>query len=215
MSWFARIEESCAAFIEQAFARTFPTDLEPAQIARKLVTTMEAKTTTQDGRLTAPSRYTVRVSLDDYERLTEHRAYLEREWGELLADMAARVNVELTEKPAISLLGDPLVTAGAVEIDCQSRRFLLRMVKGVPQDGLYQIGAQARVGRNNENEILLVDPSVSRYHALVETEAGFPIVHDLDSTNGSFVNGERVKTRRLEVGDVLMFGKTKLRLEAV
>lgn len=213
MSWFARIEESCAAFIEKTFARTFPSDLEPAQIARKLVTTMEAKTATEDGRLAAPHCYAVRVSAEDFDRLAEHRDYLEREWAELLGDMAARVNVHLAGKPEIRLLEDPQVVAGAVEIEVQSCRYRLRMIRGVPTDGVYELGQHARVGRNDENEIFLVDPSVSRYHALVETEAGFPIVHDLDSTNGSFVNGERIKMRRLEPGDVLMFGKTSLRLE--
>ncbi len=213
MSWFARIEESCAAFIEHTFARTFPSDLEPAQIARKLITTMEAKTTTEDGRLQAPHCYLVRVSIEDFDRLIEHREYLEREWAQLLEDMAGRVNVHLAGKPEIGLIEDSQIVAGAVEIDVQSYQYLLRMLKGVPPDGVYRLGKQARVGRNDENEIFLVDPSVSRYHALVETEAGFPIVHDLDSTNGSFVNGERVKIARLEPGDTVMFGKTTLRLE--
>ena len=44
MSFLAKIEHACAAFIERAFAKTFPGDLEPAQIARKLVSTMEAQT---------------------------------------------------------------------------------------------------------------------------------------------------------------------------
>ena len=61
MSLFERIEQACAAFIERSFARTFPSDLEPTQIARKLVATMEARTRGEDDALTAPSAYIVYV----------------------------------------------------------------------------------------------------------------------------------------------------------
>ena len=37
----------------------------------------------------------------------------------------------------------------------------------------------------------LLDPSVSRAHAIVEFDAGEPVVRDLDSTNGTYVNGRR------------------------
>ncbi len=112
MSWFARIEQACAAFIERTFAKTFPSDLEPAQIARKLVSTMEARTRGDEGHLLAPGSYLVYVSPDDFTRLAEHRAYLEREWAELLRDMAARVgvyffdggpNVEMVSRESIPL----------------------------------------------------------------------------------------------------------------
>ena len=54
VSFLAKIEQFCASFIERAFAKTFPSDLEPAQIARKLVSTMEAQTRDDEGRLRAP-----------------------------------------------------------------------------------------------------------------------------------------------------------------
>ena len=74
MSWFARIEEACAGFIERAFANMFPSDVEPAQIARKLVATMEARTQSADnGAMAAPSRYAVYVHPSDYQRLLPHR----------------------------------------------------------------------------------------------------------------------------------------------
>lgn len=56
MSFFAKLEHFCASLIERAFAKTFPSDLEPAQIARKLVATMEAQTRDDDGSLRAPGR---------------------------------------------------------------------------------------------------------------------------------------------------------------
>ena len=69
MSWFDRVEQACAAFVERTFAKTFPSDLEPAQIARKLVAVMEARSRGEEGHLFAPGSYVVGMHGDDYERL--------------------------------------------------------------------------------------------------------------------------------------------------
>ena len=79
--------------------------------------------------------------------------------------------------------------------------------------GVYPIEGAINIGRSDESDVFLVDPSVSRKHAVIDVDAGWPIVHDLESTNGTFVNGERIETRRLSEGDLVAFGKTELRLE--
>jgi len=231
MSWFARIEQACAAFIERTFAKTFPSDLEPSQIARKLVTTMEARTRGDDGHMLAPGSYLVYVSPDDFSRLAQHRAYLEREWAELLRDMAARVgvyffdggpNVEMVSREGIPLGLADVAVASDVTISIPNaplltppKRFHLRMMKGVPAYGVYFIDRSASIGRSEESDIFLVDPSVSRNHATLMIENGSAEVRDLASTNGTFVNGERISgERRVVSGDVLTFGNTQMRLEA-
>ncbi|HEY8314953.1 MAG TPA: FhaA domain-containing protein [Candidatus Baltobacteraceae bacterium] len=231
MSWFARIEESCAAFIERAFAKSFPSDLEPAQIARKLVATMEARTQTENGRMHAPSHFSVLVNPNDFERLAPHREYLQREWAALLADMAARVGIALSGgDAAVSLDRHEGIVAGAMEIEAWIPEesdspkvassdigalpdFQLRMVKGVPADVVHRLARTTRVGRSDDRDLFLVDPSVSRAHAIIEVDTDSPIVHDLGSTNGTFVNGERISSRRLHLGDVVAFGNTQMRLE--
>lgn len=215
MSWFSRIESVCAAFIERSFAKTFPSDLEPAQIARKLVATMEAQTHGSEGALTAPSIYTVFVHPGDFERLSAHRTYLERQWTELLAEMARRVNVTFPGPVRVSMKERETIPVGAVEILASGaeKRYRLRMVRGVPAYGAYLLDKELHVGRSEESDIFLLDPSVSRKHAIVAVEEGAPVVRDLSSTNGTFVNGDRVKDRRLVEGDEVTFGKTTLRLE--
>ncbi|MGC1380973.1 MAG: FhaA domain-containing protein [Candidatus Baltobacteraceae bacterium] len=218
MSFFSKIEQACAAFIERAFAKTFPSDLEPAQIARKLVATMEAQTRGEDGGLMAPAGYAVYISPEDYERLAEHRAYLERAWAELLRDLAERVGVGFAGDVQVSLAARPSVPVGAIEIErageAAEPHFRLRTVEGVPPDGVYSLVGKSRIGRSEECEILLLDPSVSRTHAVVEVGSGEPVVRDLGSTNGTFVNGRRVERESLRDGDELSFGKTRMRFEA-
>lgn len=219
MSIFERIEQACAAFIERTFARTFPSDLEPAQIARKLVATMEARTRDEGEGPAAPGSYVVTVNPDDYARLAEHRAYLEREWAELLRELAARVGIALTEGGAkVRMTSRQSVPLGAVDVAAAGEadlrtQFSLRMVKGVPEAGVYLIEGTARIGRGDENDVVLADPSVSRAHALLDASEAAAVVRDLDSTNGTFVNGRRVVTQQLRDGDELTFGNTRMRFE--
>lgn len=218
MSWFAKIEETCAAFIERAFANMFPSDLEPAQIARKLVATMEARTQSVESAMIAPGRYSVFVNPADYERLLEHREYLEREWGALLADVAQRVGIRFdAQAPIVELREDDEVVAGAIEIEPQistSSVLRLRVIKGMPVGQAFQVAGPIRVGRDTECEIFLVDPSVSRNHASVEPVDGELVVRDAGSTNGTFVNGQRIQLRSVRPGDVVAFGKTEMRVES-
>lgn len=219
MSFLARLEQACAHFIEQTFAKTFPSDVEPAQIARKLVAVMEAQTRDDEGHLFAPAVYAVFVSPPDFERLVPHREYLESAWAELLSDLAAKVGVTFGETPPrVSLEARERMPKGAIAVEAgeapeSGTRFALRMVEGVPPDGVYSIVGTVRIGRSDESEIVLVDPSVSRAHAIVEIAAGMAQVRDLDSTNGTFVNGRRVRIEMLRDGDELRFGNTKMRFE--
>src|SRR5579872_2974157 len=221
MSWFARIEETCAAFIERAFANMFPSDVEPAQIARKLVAVMETRTRQNESTLIAPSHYTVYVNPGDYDRLAPHRAYLEQEWSALLRDVAARVGIRFitaSGAPAVTLRKDENVLPGAIDVDIPERTFantfLLRVTKGMPPEAEFRVNGTASLGRSRDNDIFIVDPSVSRHHAILEVREGKLVVRDTGSTNGTFVNGERVQLRTLQPGDVVAFGKTHMRVEA-
>ena len=220
MSFFAKIEQFCSGLIERAFAKTFPSDLEPAQIARKLVATMEARTRDEDGRLRAPGSYAVYVSSADFERLIEHRSYLERAWADLLRNLAAKVGMSFDEgKVSVVMAERSSVPLGAIEIEVaraeeRARHFALRTIEGVPPQALYAVERTSRIGRSEEGEIVLVDPGVSRAHAVVEVEGATVVVRDLGSTNGTFVNGRRIDREALHDGDELRLGNTRLRFEA-
>ncbi len=71
-----------------------------------------------------------------------------------------------------------------------------------------------RVGSHEGNDLVLADPSVSRFHLeLVAERAGFRII-DLESTNGSFVDGLRVRDAYLPQRAMLRLGQVSLTFEA-
>ena len=71
------------------------------------------------------------------------------------------------------------------------------------------------IGRSGENEAVLAgDDYASARHARVESKRDGVWILDLGSTNGTWVNGERMDGRhRLRAGDVVRIGKTELRFE--
>ncbi len=216
MSLLSRFEQACAAFIERAFARSFPSDLAPAHVARKLVAVMEAHVHRDGGRLVVPASYEVGVHPTDFERLGSERAYLEREWAELLRDLATRVGAVFSGgEPSVRMTPLEGVPLGAAQIEVVNRAlYRLRMLKGLPADAVYRLDADVSVGRGEDASVALTDPSVSRRHATIAIVNGAPVVRDLGSRNGTFVNGERVSTRALRAGDVLTFGNTEMRIES-
>jgi hypothetical protein len=66
------------------------------------------------------------------------------------------------------------------------------------------------IGSVAGNDIVIADPSVSRKHVgFRKVEGGYEVA-DFGSTNGVYVNGERIPKKKLSVGDVVRFGNTEI-----
>lgn len=77
----------------------------------------------------------------------------------------------------------------------------------------YAVGPMATIGRLPDNTIIIDSPSVSGHHACVLRNGHQFAVEDLQSTNGTFVNGTRVSRQVLQHGDVVRVGKHELVLD--
>lgn len=69
-------------------------------------------------------------------------------------------------------------------------------------------GQRLVVGRSVDADVVLSDPSVSRYHAEIVDEDGVLMLNDLGSTNGSFIDDERIYHHQLADGDRIRIGAT-------
>src|SRR5512138_2454427 len=69
-------------------------------------------------------------------------------------------------------------------------------------------GDQMTIGRDSTNEIVINDAEVSRRHSRLTFQGGKYVLEDLGSTNGTFVNGQRLAGPRvLKPGEVISFGE--------
>jgi two-component system, NtrC family, response regulator GlrR len=74
-------------------------------------------------------------------------------------------------------------------------------------------GTRATIGIQDSADVVLTDPSVSRFHCEIELRDDRIAIRDLGSTNGTFVNGVRVVDAFLGDADVLTLGRTRLRVD--
>jgi general secretion pathway protein E len=72
-------------------------------------------------------------------------------------------------------------------------------------------GGPLTIGRNFTNLVAIEEPMASRFHCVIERQADGVSVRDLDSRNGTRVNGKPIKAVMLKEGDVVSIGKTEMR----
>jgi hypothetical protein len=93
-------------------------------------------------------------------------------------------------------------------------RFVVLEGPGLRKGSTIDVSASTVVGRDRDSGIVLDgDEFASGRHARIEARSDGVWIEDLESTNGTFVNGERVIAERLDPGDVVRVGQTELRLE--
>ncbi len=88
------------------------------------------------------------------------------------------------------------------------------MVTSGPETGRrVELDLEVAIGRQ-DTDLVVEDPEVSRRHAVLRRSDGSVIVEDLDSTNGTFVNGERIRSPiAVGPGDQIRVGQTTLEIE--
>jgi hypothetical protein len=93
-------------------------------------------------------------------------------------------------------------------------RWIFKVLSGADQGREYIANTkEIPIGRHPENLILLRDPKASRFHAVIHLKGSRLVLEDLDSTNGTRVNGEFVVNKRAVFsGDLIKIGETIIKV---
>jgi len=96
------------------------------------------------------------------------------------------------------------------------KQFALRFISGKYQGGEFPLplNREIVVGRSSDLDMVLVEDMVSRRHAKITVTGDQIFIQDLGSTNGTFVNGEKIKRARLTEGDRILIGTSIIKLVA-
>lgn len=237
MSLLSRWEKRLESLVEGLFTRTFKGPLHPVEIAKQLGRAMDAGQTPSVSRTYAPNAFTVVLNPQDHEGLAGFQDALVAELVAYLQEHAegrdytlvgpVRVHIESSETiepgkvhvQARTVSGPPAATGEPTEVadtrvyrmSGTPRRAALVVVEGEPRGATVSLTAHAAVvGRREGCDIVIRDPNVSREHLRIERTAEGTLVVDLGSTNGTFVNDERVSRRLLRPGDRIRIGTTAL-----
>lgn len=95
--------------------------------------------------------------------------------------------------------------------------YALRFISGKYQGGEFPLvkGREIVIGRSSELDMVLIEDMVSRRHASIGLSGDEISIADVGSTNGTFVNGEKIKKARLKEGDRILIGTSIIKLVSV
>ncbi|MBN1484385.1 MAG: FHA domain-containing protein [Chloroflexia bacterium] len=235
MNALVRFEELIEDLLEGSLAKLMRSPVQPAEIARRLERAMEQGQRAAVGQTLVPNRYRVLLHPDDYAGLEPARGALEREMARFIVERVRERGFDLLARPQVSLephektrrrrvrvqaeLADTMADSEATaELEWTQTqlapvgqqmlpRAWLRFSFADGQPGQVHLDRpQFSLGRARDNDIILDDPRVSRYHARIVLRYGQFLLQDLHSTYGSLVNGEAVEESILRSGDVLSLG---------
>ena len=93
-------------------------------------------------------------------------------------------------------------------------QWALRFISGKYQGGEFPLrpNREIIIGRSSDLDMVLVEDMVSRKHAKITTDEHVVTIQDLGSTNGTFVNGEKVRKADLKDGDRILIGTSIIKI---
>jgi pSer/pThr/pTyr-binding forkhead associated (FHA) protein len=93
-------------------------------------------------------------------------------------------------------------------------KLTLRVVQGADRGKVFsELRAPITIGREEGNAIQLNDERISRFHCKIQEDNDHLVLTDLESTNGTRVNGQDCQLRILRYGDIIAVGRSCSSLE--
>lgn len=212
-------ERRVERMVEGAFARAFRSGLRPVELGRRIVREMDDNRSVDvRGRTVVPNSFSVALSQADHDQLADIKDTLVRELSDAAREHARDEGYTFLGPVEVDIVVDTKLWTGAFQIDGRMREGTGGIGAGsllLPTNERVVLGEHTvTVGRNPDSTIVLADPNVSRQHAEIRPRGTGFVLFDLGSTNGSKVNGNKVREHELHDGDEISFGNTKMRFEA-
>jgi hypothetical protein len=238
------VERFFERLFERPSARIFRARLHPVQVLRRVERAMERERRVEDGRTLVPDRFTVRLHPTDLAALRPADG-LPVELASGALAFARRQGYALLARPRVAVLSDAHGHPGEVQVEARfsavssgpdlgaeeaeasrTRIFEVPVARGPratllvhdPSGVTRRVvadGGSLTIGRAEKNGLVLADGRASRQHARLTARDGLLILADLDSTNGTRVNGQPIRELAVGAGDQILIGDSTLIVEAI
>ena len=211
-------ERRLERLVEGTFNKAFRSGLQPVEIGHRLVRVLDnGRTLGVSGRFVAPNNIGVYLSPDDATRFESFSDALARELAEAARQHAREEGYQFLGPVTVTLVSDDSLKKGAFDVVGEIAEGAGGQVGSLvlPDGRRVRLGEHPTVlGRNSDCTVPLADPRASRRHAEIRATGDGFLVVDLDSMNGTKVNGVPVREHVLHDGDEIAVGATVMRFEA-
>lgn len=231
-----RFEQFFERLVEGSIGRIFRSQIQPAEIERKLERAMTSGQLIGAGAPIVPNDYKVRLNPADLAPFESYLPGLCRQMETWLQGVVDERDFTTIDRIKVQIAGDTAVrrrdiAVEAVNVDRPAmlapvpapvqptelfrierrptgRELLTLRFDSGPQAGHeFIIRKQSiTVGRALDNDLVLDSADVSRRHARLDVNGQLLTLTDLESTNGTKVNGRPITSRAIAVGDQVSFG---------
>lgn len=220
MGLLDRFEQRVDKTVNGAFAKAFKSEVQPVELAAAVQHEMDDRAAiVSRGRTVVPNSFTVQLSPEDFERLSVYSEPLQAELAGLAREYAEQQRYSFLGPVTVSFdLNDDLAT-GVSQVKSEAKAAVSSKSNAKASDskprlvaagGEYPLaGGTTRIGRGVDADIRIDDAGVSRHHVdvIIGRDA---TIRDLGSTNGTYVDGKRIKEAILRDGSQIQVGATSL-----
>jgi len=208
------VENRLERLFERGFSRTFKSALQPIEIGTRIVREVDLTRRLSSQGPISPNEIQVWISPDDAERFEGFQKALVAELEETVRQHAISEGYSFVGPVKVEVFVDDDLKAGALEVQGE-------FVGGESQPRLLASDGRAFavgdhpliIGRSPEVDVVMNDSGVSRRHAEVWRTTEGVAIRDLQSTNGTFVNGHRISAVSLSPRDDITVGALHFRIE--
>lgn len=218
-----RFEKGVENAMHSAFAKTFKSGVKPVELSAAVKRECDARAAAVDrNRTVAPNEYVISLAEADYQTITSWgEEALAHELADALEDHARRLNYNFVGAVDVAFKRDETLSTGRYAVASRSTRGPVAPATSpnphsrhplLDIDGqrYHLTGATTTIGRGSEADIVVDDNGVSRKHITFEVTSEGTILTDLGSTNGTFVEEQRVNEVTLVDGNAIRIGRTTI-----
>ena len=213
MGFLEKAEERIESSVGSLFAKFSKAELQPVEITQAVRTAMDQAASTLDAdRLLVPSSYMILVSQHDAQRVNNAMLGVIRSE---IARYASSKGYRLSGDLDLKLSVDPKIHRGGIKVGFSAVSSSVNWEPALVFNGkrhVLKMGTTT-IGRDDSAEIAIDDRGLSRVHFEIAWNGDVAAIRDVQSTNGTFVDGSRITEVVLRPGSTVTAGRTEFVFE--
>lgn len=208
------IESRLEKIFDRTFSKGLRSPLQPVEMARRISREVDLAARIGPRGRFAPNEIVVHISSADAKRFEGFEKALPAELTTSIKEYALEEGYDFVGPVSMKIVVDPELGLGEMAVRASFTQGAATPTLITPTGDSYPLGATPiTMGRGTDCNVVIGDTNASRRHAELWVVAEGVAVRDLNSTNGTWVNGRRITQAVITPRDDLTIGTSNFRIE--